>query len=211
MSIRQVIVLGVVIAAGCGILLIARTNNGSNAIQFTNTSIQDERQGKLGDAIQDMLTIGSDGDNNYLVNLRLGWLYYSNKQYDQSIARYTKAAELNKYSVEARLGLTLPLAAQEKWDDIVATYQDILKINPLQYDANLRLGQIYLSRAEYARAKTYLSTAHNQYPGLYEVNLSLGWTDLYLGDNESAMECLENALMLSPQDTSALRGMSLLK
>ncbi|MFX8324078.1 hypothetical protein ABTL43_19990, partial [Acinetobacter baumannii] len=41
-------------------------------------------------------------ENNYEINLRLGWLYYNNKNYTQSQNYYAKAVSLKPYAIEAK-------------------------------------------------------------------------------------------------------------
>jgi len=69
--------------------------------------------------------------NNYEVNLRLGWLTYLNKQYDESIKYYEIANNLMPLSIEAKFGLVNPYAAQEKWGKVEEIYQNILKLDPV--------------------------------------------------------------------------------
>ena len=48
------------------------------------------------------------------VILRVGWLQYLAANYNDSIESYKKALNLNPKSLEARLGMALPLLAQKK-------------------------------------------------------------------------------------------------
>jgi tetratricopeptide (TPR) repeat protein len=188
-----------------------RATAPDDIIQVFNSSLTYESQDKSAEALQELEKAYPSAKSNYLVNLRMGWLHYSSQKYEFSEKYYRLALDLNKKSIEAMLGLTLPLAAQNKWDDVVKLYEAILEIDSDQYDANLRLGQILLNRGNYAQAQKHLGNVHLHYPGDYESNLSLGWANYYLGKKERAVECFTAALMLSPQDTSALRGMNLVK
>jgi len=163
-------------------------------------------------SIQALQTIYNDHKEDYLVNLRLGWLNYLTGNYEESKRFYSTAYALsNSKSIDALLGQTLPLSALSDWNAVAATYNTILKADPMNYTANLRLGQIMLNRASYAEAKQYLERVHGQYPGSYEPNLSLGWTYYYLGERKKATSLLTAALMLSPGDTLATKGLNLLK
>jgi tetratricopeptide (TPR) repeat protein len=154
----------------------------------------------------------NENKDDYLVNLRLGWLSYLAKKHEESRGYYTQAFALSKNkSVEALLGRTYPLSALNDWDGVVAMYEAVLKLDPVNYTANLRLGQIYLNKTSYSEAKNYLEKAYTYYPGLYDVNLSLGWTYYYLRDKQKATALLTTALMLSPGDTLALKGLHLLR
>src|SRR3954468_11766563 len=67
--------------------------------------------------------------SNYQVNLRLGWLYYMNKDYATSESFYKKAITLEAASVEARFGIVLPMSALGNWNNVLSTYLDILKLD----------------------------------------------------------------------------------
>jgi tetratricopeptide (TPR) repeat protein len=163
-------------------------------------------------SIQALETVYKDNKDDYLLNLRLGWLNYQAKSYDESKKYYGQAVALsNNKSIEALLGRTLPLAAVNDWDGVVSTYNAVLKLDAMNYTANLRLGQISLNRGAYAEAKMFLEKVYASFPGDYEPNLSLGWAYYYLGDKKKAESLLTTALMLSPGDTLALKGLKLLR
>jgi tetratricopeptide (TPR) repeat protein len=181
-------------------------------ITVFNASLADEGNGNYTEAVNKMMKIYDKHKDNYMMNLRLGWLNYLRESYDQSKKFYRSALNISdEKSIEAYLGLTLPLAALEEWDEVRNTYSRILKLDPENYTANLRLGQIHLNNADYKNARNYLERAFNAYPGDYELNLSLGWTYYYLGINKRAKELFTTALMLSPDDVSATQGYNLVK
>ena len=180
-------------------------------VKAFNESIKLESDGKIDKAIEPLLTIYNTNKDNYLVNLRLGWLYYQKKDYSKSKNYYSEAVRLNSKSIDAKLGLTLPLSALNEWNKIKDLYLDILKTNSMDYTANLRLGQIYLQNGNYNDAKKHLEIAYNSYPSYYEPNLSLGWTYYYLGNRDKAKALFTQALMLSEGDKLAAEGLKLLE
>ncbi|HOJ18701.1 MAG: DUF2225 domain-containing protein [Ignavibacteriales bacterium] len=197
------------------ILIIFITQAGSllqdEKITSFNASLVYEGKGEYKLAIDELNKIYDKYKNNYLFNVRLGWLYYNVKDYKKSKEYYKEAIKINPQSIEAMTGFTMPLSALGDWNEVQATYENILKIDQNNYTANLRLGQIYLANGSYANAKKYLETANRLFPAEYEPNLSLGWTYYYLGNTASAKELLTNALMLSPNDSLALQGLKLVK
>ncbi len=180
-------------------------------VKAFNSSINKEKNGDYKAAIDELLKVYDDNKTNYLFNLRLGWLYYSKKDYSNSKKYYSTAEKINTSAVEAKLGLVYPLAALNDWDNVKKVYLEILKLDGNNYTANLRLGQIYLNNSEFQNAKTYLEKVYKLYPGEYEPNLSLGYTYYYIGNNSKAKELLTKALMLSPNDTLAIAGLKLVK
>ncbi|MGB9665102.1 MAG: tetratricopeptide repeat protein [Ignavibacteria bacterium] len=177
-----------------------------------NTSINEALKGNYQKAIDALLNIYKNNENDYLINLRLGYLYYLQKKYDKSVDYYQRAIQLSQEkSIEPYLGLTLPLSGQEKWDEVAKAYQKILSLDPNNYTANLRLGQIYFNRKEFSKAETLLKKIYNFYPGDYEANLYLGWTYFYLNRKSEAKFHFINTLMISENDKSASEGLKLVK
>ena len=186
-------------------------NTDSRLLAFKN-SIEDETNGNYSDAISEMLNIAEKYKNDYLVNIRLGWLYYLNSDFSTSVSYYQRALQLSgENNIEAMLGITLPLSEKNNWDEVKDYYQKIIDIDENNYTANLRLGQILLNTANYLNAKSYLSKVHENYPGDYESTLYLGWTLYYLGDKSSARKLFIETLALNPDDESALKGIELTK
>lgn len=180
-------------------------------IKAFNESVQYEKNKNYQQALSVLEKIYSDNAKDYFVNLRMGWLYYNLQNYDKSEKYYRLAAEINSKSVEAMIGLTYPLAAKEQWKEVEALYQKILKIDGMNYTANLRLGQMYLYRSDYTGAKKYLERIYYVYQSDYELNLYFGWVMYYLGDKNNAREMFTRVLMQNSKDASANEGYNLVK
>jgi tetratricopeptide (TPR) repeat protein len=99
-----------------------------------------------------------------------------------------------------------PASALEKWDDVLAQYNAILKIDPQNTTTNYYAGMIYYNRKDYTKAATYFENVVNLYPFDYTSSLMLGWSYLMLGKNADAKILFEKVLLISPGDTSALDG-----
>lgn len=164
---------------------------------------------KYNEAVE--LLKGLNTTDNYPVQLRLGWLYYLGKRYEESIAAYKKAAAIMPASVEPLNGITTVLAAQSKWTELEANYLTILKNDPKNSQTNFRLGQIYYNRKEYVKAEKYFNIALNLYPFDYDIMLMSAWTYYFLGKNGEAKELFNQVLLYKPTDASAKDGLAHLK
>jgi len=149
--------------------------------------------------------------DNYVMNIRLGWLNYLAKQYTESIGFYEKSIVLKPYAIEARFGCVKPLSALESWEKVKENYIQILKIDPQNTTANYWLGVIYYNRKDYANASKLLEKVVNLFPLDYESVIMLAWTRLYSGKNEDAKVLFHQALIIRPSDSSALSGLKLIK
>jgi tetratricopeptide (TPR) repeat protein len=184
--------------------------NEQKIIAF-NKSVDFEEIGNYKEAVKEIENIYSKFSNDYLVNLRLGWLNYLDKKYDESIKYYKKAISISNNSIEAQLGITYPLSAKNNWDEIKNVYANILDTDPLNYTARLNLAQIYLKDGDNLNAKINLEKLIEQYPSDSAVNLYLGWTYYYLGNKNKANNLFATALIADPTSSSAKEGWNLTK
>lgn len=164
---------------------------------------------KFNEAIETLKSLNAS--QNYAVQLRLGWLLYSAKRYDESVVAYKKAAEIMPAAIEPLLALVNPLATQKKWGEVEKNHLNILKIDPKNSVTNFRLGQMYYNKKEYAKAEKYFSMALNLYPFDYDSMLLGGWNYYFLGKHSQAKELFNRVLLYSPFDTSAKEGLNLIK
>ncbi len=187
----------------------AATQSNDKVKIFHNSIIQENNK-NYKNAIAEIMKIYDANKNSYTFNIRLGWLNYLNNDLENSVKYYKNAINIKPNSIEAYLGITLPLSKQNNWETVQNSYKNILKIDSKNYTANLRLGQIYLNNSDFSAAKNYLEKAFDQFPSEYEPNLSLGYTYYYLGNKSKANDLLTTAVMLNPDDSIAVAGLKLI-
>lgn len=185
------------------------SQNNSEKLKAFNSSITEEESYNYKNALEPLLEIYNNHKNDYLINLRIGWLYYQKKDYENSIQYYRKALKISGNSTEALLGITLPYSAAGNWDEIESIYKLILDKDPGNYTANLNLGQLFFNGKNYLNAKIYLEKVNKEYPGDFSSALYLGWTYYYLGNKSRANKLFVDALILQPGNESAIEGMNL--
>lgn len=147
--------------------------------------------------------------NTYECNMRLGWLYYLSKNYEKSASYYDKAIAIMPVATEPLWGKIMPLAAQEQWQKVDKIYIKILKIDPMNFWANYRLGVLYYYRKDYVSAKKYLAIALNLSPLEYNVLLMSAWNNYFLGQKKQAYALFNKVLLIKPDDDSAKEGIKL--
>lgn len=182
----------------------------SNTISPLQTAFEEsykfEGEGKLKSAIDALNKAYSP--TSYEAVLRMGWLYYSFGDNPNAEKYYKTAVDLMPKSIEAKLGYVLPLATVNKWDDVIKQYKDILVLDPMHSLVNYRMGLIYYNRKNYNTAKTYLDNAIMVYPFDYDIVILAAWNNLMLGKKEPARSLFNKALLMSPNDVSAISGLS---
>ena len=149
--------------------------------------------------------------DNYSVNARLGWLLLLAKQYTESIKYYEKAVSLKPYAIEVRFGLIKDYNALESWDKVKEQYEAILKIDGQNTTSLYWLGMLFYNRKDYDNASKNFEKIVNLYPMDYGSVIMLAWTKFYLGKSVEAKVLFNQALLLSPNDPSAISGLNQIK
>jgi len=180
----------------------------SNAVlqKAFHTSYADEANKNYSAAINDISPYYSE--DSYEINIRLGWLYYLNKNYTVSGQYYHKAVNLRPESIEAKFGYVQPLALLQTWDDVLEQYLAIIRIAPQNTQANYWAGVIYYNRKQYATAIKYFKIVVDLYPFDYDSNHMLGWALLMSGNKTGAKPYFEAALIIKPGDESSSDGLN---
>lgn len=150
-------------------------------------------------------------ETSYEINIRLGWLNYLSGKFKESILYYQKAIELMPAATEPKWGIMYPFTKLENWTEVEKNYISILKIDPKNTTANYNLGLIYYYRKDYISAKKYFDVSLNLFPFNYNNLLMSAWANYFLGNKNEASVLFNKTLLCSPNDKSALEGLSLIK
>jgi tetratricopeptide (TPR) repeat protein len=207
MEILRTIVLGLII-----LLISTAVSDGQDFVKtkdaFQKSYIQ-EATGEFLGAINSLKEVYDE--ESYEINLRLGWLTYQSGNFIESRAYYNKAVEIMPYSIESRFGLVYPLAAMGNWTEVISQYKKILEISPNYSIVLHRLGLIHYGKEDYETARTYFDRVVNLYPFDYDALTMLAWTYFKLNNIRESKVLFQKALLNTPNGTSALEGLDLLK
>ncbi len=133
------ICLAGVALVGLGAALVAVPNGDIQTRLSVQRSVEYETSHDYPKAIECLQAQLPSHPQNYTLNLRLGWLSYLSGKSAESIGYYQAAVRVAPKSIEAKLGLLLPLLADAKYQDAEAVAAQIVKDDPGNYYANLRL------------------------------------------------------------------------
>ncbi len=184
---------------------------GESIPRIYQQSYNEEASGNFGEAILVLGRAERAGDNSYLLHLRMGWLQYLAGKYPESANSYRKAIVIDRNSLEAKLGLMLPLMAQGKWADAEKVGEEIVVVDKLSYLGNSRLAFIYYNLKLYKDAEAYYRKVLTYYPGDVEMMAGLGWSLLKQGKNEAAEKTFAEVLHYAPDHVSANAAMRTLR
>ena len=171
-----------------------------------HNSYTDELNKNYTAAINDISAYYSS--NNYEINIRLGWLYYLNQNYNASQNYYQKAVNIKPGSIEAKFGYVKPLSFLQNWDKVLRQYIDILKIDPQNTQACYWAGVIYYNRKQFDASTKYFRVVATLYPYDYDGNHMLAWSLLMAGNKTEAIGYFEKALIIKPADASSTDGLT---
>ncbi len=186
-----------------GLNIFAQDNPKLNAFY---ESISAEKIGDYDKAIEILIKEIPKAKNDYLYNLRLGWLYYLKGDFPKSVEYYNNAIRLSDKSIEALFGITYPYSGMNNADKLKDVYKEILKKDANNYKANLNLALLFFNEGDYLNSIVFLEKIVEDYPSDYSANLYLGWANYYSGGDKKAKKYFERALIAAPNDPSALKG-----
>lgn len=166
-------------------------------------SYQLEAAGKYGEAIAAMDAIRVNDPDDELKLLRRGWLYYLSGSFNESIREYRFAIELNSRSVDARLGVTLPLLAQKRWREAEQNARAALELAPNNYIALVRLSIALEARSNWVAMEKTAATMVAGYPSDATAYLYLARVKVQLGKRDEAIAAYTAVLSRSPGQREA--------
>lgn len=181
----------------------ARAGDAERQERFAASYGQESRRDFRG-AIRSIEALGED---DYLVQLRLGWLNYRNEAFKTSADFYARASRIKPDAVEPLLGMMLPLQAAGLIDAAIEAGNSVLEIDPGNYTALSRMAAIRYSRKDFGRAAALYRRLTRLYPTDLEMLLGLGWSLKLRGEKTAAAAVFRDVLVLSPQNPRALDGL----
>lgn len=166
-------------------------------------SLQYEYLQKYDKAIDVLSPIYKKYPKGYLVNLRLGWLYYNSNRYANSISHYSNANHILPGALEPKLGLALDYLTQQKYDNVIATTHQILQKDYYNYYANLYLIRALSAQKHYQDVVTVTHKILGLYPLDNKFLNELGLAYLAQKKYEKANKCFNTVLLTDPVNVIA--------
>ena len=167
-----------------------------------------ERSQSYADAIKALSPVVTAFPQGYTVNLRLGWLNYLIGSYATARTHYEAAIKTAPDSLEAKLGHTLPLMAQERYDEAEIAAKQVLRIDPSNYLANLRLAFAYRMLKKIDAAEDLLNRMLVLYPT--DISLLTEYALIKVAGNQGvdAKRVFNDILTLDPENVVAKAQLS---
>lgn len=183
---------------------VARADGNAELIQ---RSYDSEATGRIADALSVLDQLTPPRRDAYVLTLRKAWLLYRLGRYAESTEVYNRAIALAPGAVEPRLGILLPYLALRRWSDVEGQARAVLKLEPGNYLATLRLAFACYNLQRYAESTALYRKLIDLYPGDVEVRGGLGWALLKLGKYPEAAAEFRNILEIAPRNELAKEGL----
>ena len=167
-----------------------------------------EKAQNYADAIKSLAPVISAYPQAYTVNLRLGWLNYLTGGFATARKHYETAIKTAPDSIEAKLGHTLPLMAQEKWEEAEAVAKQVLRVDPANYTANLRLAYVGRLQKKFDATETILNGMLVLYPTDISLLTELGLIKLAKDNKAEAKRLFNDIVTLDPENVTAKAQLS---
>jgi len=142
------------------------------------------------------------GDDELLL-LRRGWLNYLKGSHGKAIDYYKKAISKNGNSLDARLGIILPLLAQQRWREAEQNANNALSIAPWNYYAHIRLMQAEQALKQWQQLAKHAQAVHEHYPSDATVLIYLARAQQQIGNRDVAKSTYQKVLQLLPDNYEA--------
>ena len=141
--------------------------------------------------------------DNELALLRKGWLNYLKGSHSKSIDFYNKAISKNSKSLDARLGIMLPLMAQQRWREVASHANKVLDVAPWNYHAHVRLMATQEALKQWSDLEKHARAVIERYPTDVDALVFLARALRQLGNNDAASQAYKKVLELVPTNFEA--------
>ncbi len=160
-----------------------------------------EKMGDYKDAIKVLIPLYNKYPNAYTVNLRLGWLFYLNKNYKNSIFHYQKASMSIPSSLEVKLGMMRVYYVMGDYSNALKIGNVILKSDYYNYYGNYYEVLSLVALKNYKVAEILVNKMLSIYPTSVSFLVELG--KIYKLTKRDASEIFKNVLILDPNNVVA--------
>lgn len=144
-----------------------------------------------------------ENQNNEFAVLRHGWLNYLQGKYNESIQDYKKALSINKKSLDAMLGVTLPLLAQKRWREAANYSTRVISIAPWNYYAHVRLMICEEGQNQWKTLELHAESVTQRYPTDATILVYLARAKARLGKTGEARRAYQKVLERIPSHLEA--------
>lgn len=157
---------------------------------------------------QSALTKVKQTPNDPNSHIDYGWALYQKGQYNEALAEYKKATDLDDKNFRAYLNLGIAYRQVEKKDIAASTFQKAIELSPKSYEAHYYLGLTFQTNGKLDQAIQELELADKLHPGSSQIMYDIGQTKEKMGDSLGAQSEYKYALQYDPNFSKAQEALS---
>lgn len=146
-------------------------------------------------------------DGGYVLSRR-AWLNYLLGRHQEAISHYKRALERNPKSHDARLGITLPLLAQQRWREAGLYARQVIYESNWDYTAHARLLAVEEGMRDWSTLAEHADRLTDRYPSDPTVWVYLARARAWQGDVKEARKAYSRVLDRYPGHLEATRYLS---
>lgn len=150
-----------------------------------------------------LVAISNISSENELALLRRGWLNFLKGSHSKAIEFYQKAISKNEHSLDARLGIILPLSAQQRWREAAQNAQKVLEQAPWNYYAHVHLMESQQALKQWSELASHARSVNERYPTDATVLVYLARAHVKLNNSAAAKDAYKKVLELAPDHFEA--------
>lgn len=159
-------------------------------------------------AVQALQPLLDNNARHEFALLRRGWLNYLRGAHNASLQDYQQALDINPRSLDARLGLTLPLLAQQRWREVASHANKALEVAPWNYYAHVRLMIAEEGEKKWETLVGHAKAVHQRYPSDATVLVYLARAYDWLKNDKDARAAYQQVLERVPGHIEASQYVS---
>ena len=163
-----------------------------------------EAAGNYSQAAFPMEKILRESPNNEYALLRSAWLNYLQGRYNEALRGYNLVLALNPKALDARLGLTLPLLAQQRWREAALESRKVLAVSAWDYTGNVRLMVSEEGERNWEELSRHASEMALRYPSEATPLVYLARAEAWLGNTKKAKSAYAQVLERIPTHPEAM-------
>ncbi|MHB9145294.1 MAG: tetratricopeptide repeat protein [Symbiobacteriia bacterium] len=144
-------------------------------------------------------------------HVSLGWALFQKGQYNEALAEYKKAIDIQPKHFKAQYNLGLAYAKVEKWDRAIDQFQMAIEIAPNNFQPHYDLAMAYRATNKLPDALRELDLAYRLNPGSVDIIFARGQIYEKQGERDKALAEYQGAISLDPNYAKAREAMTQLQ
>jgi tetratricopeptide (TPR) repeat protein len=180
------------------LMIVVMSHQAMAAETAWEASYRLEAAGQYADAVAVLQTAKTAKSEPELTAIRIAWLHYLQGKYNDAYQHYESALKINPDSMDARLGIVLPLLAQQRWRESEKYLKQVIEASPWNYIAHVRLMIAEEGQKKWDVLAKHAKEVSRRYPTDTTVLVYLARASYWSGDGDDAKEAYIKVLNRLP-------------